>query len=325
MARFALLHELAVAGFVVMISALDMNRRNARVDPMKPYWQPARIAFGVALSILIFVLAACGSKATKSSTAGGGGGGAGPPAGSKVEQEFTALMDKVQTKIVEGKNKEADYAPELKEFDALLARHKEEKTDEVAKILATKTMIYFQIFEDFPKSRELALQIKKEFPATFQGKSVDEFITQIDLQASVAVGASLQDFQVQDLTGKPLSLSAYKGKVVLVDFWATWCVPCLAELPNVKQAYEEYHAKGLEIIGISLDEDRDTLTGFLKTNNVPWPQYFDGKKWTNELATKYAVNAIPATFLLDREGKIVAKNDTLREKGLGQELAKLLK
>ena len=267
-----------------------------------------------AIAALCFVLTACGSKPAPAASTG-----------PTLEQEFNALLDKVQVKIQDGKNKEADYAAELKEFDNLLARHKNEKTDEVARVAGTKTMIYFQIFEDFEKSRQLTEQIKKDFPGTAPAMAADDFLKQIDVQASVAVGATFKDFQTQDLEGRPLSVSAYKGKVVLLDFWATWCVPCLAQLPHVKEAYEEYHAKGFEIIGISLDEEKETLASFVKTNNMPWPQYFDGKRWTNELALKYAVDAIPATFLLDRDGKIVAKTDTLRDKGLSEALAKLLK
>ena len=282
---------------------------------MKLLLQPTKVAIGALIATLILALSGCGAKPSATPTA----------SGPTLDQEFNALLDKVQTKIQDGKTKEADYAAELKAFDELLARHKNEKTDEVARLLGTKTMIYFQIFEDFEKSRQMAEQVKRDFPGTAPAKAADDFIEQIKLHASVAVGATFKDFEAQDLAGHPLSVSAYKGKVLLVDFWATWCVPCVAELPNVKKAYEEYHAKGLEIIGISLDEDKQTLSDFVKTNNVPWPQYFDGKRWTNDLVLKYAVSSIPATFLLDRNGKIVAKNDTLREKGLGEELAKLLK
>ena len=302
------------------ISTLDITGTSASLRVMSIFWRPTKIALQSFLTALVIGGSACGSKSTPPSSS------APPPAGgSIVEQEFNALLDKVQAKVQEGKTKEADYAAELKAFDELLARHQSEKTDEVARILATKTMLYFQIFENFPKSRELTERIKREFPGTMPAKAADDFLKQIDLQASVAVGAQFQDFHVQDLLGQPLSISALKDKIVLVDFWATWCVPCVAELPNVKAAYEKFHAKGLEIVGVSLDEDKNELLGFLKTNNVPWPQFFDGKRWTNELAVKYAISAIPATFLLDRSGKIVAKNDTLREKGLELELAKLLK
>jgi peroxiredoxin len=109
---------------------------------------------------------------------------------------------------------------------------------------------------------------------------------------------------------------------VLVDFWDTWCPPCVAELPNVLAAYRTYHDRGFVIIGISLDKDQNALTAFIKDHDMSWPQYFDGKGWENKLATQYGIQSIPATFLLDGKGRIVAKD--LRGPALETELAKLL-
>ena len=109
---------------------------------------------------------------------------------------------------------------------------------------------------------------------------------------------------------------------MLLDFWATWCGPCVQELPNVVKTYDKYHSQGFEVIGISLDRDRQKLAGFTKEKKMPWPQYFDGLVWENKLAVKYGINGIPATFLLDGQGKIIAKD--LRGEALEQAVAKAL-
>jgi thiol-disulfide isomerase/thioredoxin len=96
----------------------------------------------------------------------------------------------------------------------------------------------------------------------------------------------------------------------MLDFWATWCGPCVGEVPNVAAVYAKYHDKGFEIIGISLDQAgaKDKLTTFTKEHSMPWRQYYDGKYWENELAVKYGVRSIPATYLIDSSGKIIAKD-----------------
>jgi len=107
--------------------------------------------------------------------------------------------------------------------------------------------------------------------------------------------------------GREVDLAKLRGKVVLVDFWATWCMPCIMELPEVLQAYEKFHDKGFEIVGVSLDEDKERLAQFVKQKKMPWPQYFDGKRWQNKLAVKYGVDATPSGYLIDRDGKIITK------------------
>ncbi len=141
--------------------------------------------------------------------------------------------------------------------------------------------------------------------------------------------------------GRAVDLRALRGKVVLVDFWATWCGPCIAELPNIKRVYAELHAKGFEIIGITLENARllpgDTaeqtaaklekakkvLNDFTAKEQMPWPQHFDGRYWKNELATKYGIGAIPAMFLIDQEGRVVSTN--ARGEALEREVRRLLK
>jgi outer membrane lipoprotein-sorting protein/thiol-disulfide isomerase/thioredoxin len=111
-----------------------------------------------------------------------------------------------------------------------------------------------------------------------------------------------------DLAGNPVSYDQYKGKVLLVDFWATWCGPCVAELPNVIAAYGKYHSQGFEVLGISLDQKdaRPKLEAFIKEHNMPWAQVYDGGYWQAANAVAYGVRAIPFTLLIGKDGKIAA-------------------
>jgi peroxiredoxin len=239
----------------------------------------------------------------------------GAAADSDPKADLKVLVSKIQTKLREGKRTEADHADELKAFDALLAKYKDQKTDDVAQIALMKALLYVQVFDNADKGKAMIRQIKQDFPDTKQGKGADDLIASLDkkaaadkLRSTLVKGAKFPDFEATDLAGKPISLANFKGKVVLLDFWATWCGPCIGELPNVKQAYEKHHARGFEIIGISLDTQESKLTSFLKKENMTWPQIFDGKGWQSALAQKYGINSIPATYLLDGEGTIIASN-----------------
>ena len=117
------------------------------------------------------------------------------------------------------------------------------------------------------------------------------------------------------LDGRNVDLQTLRGKVVLVDFWATWCGPCLQQMPVLKRLYAEHHARGFEIIGVSLDraENKDKLIAYLAREQLDWPQHFDGRVWEGDLAVRYAINAAPTTLLLDRQGRLAALSPSERE------------
>lgn len=129
------------------------------------------------------------------------------------------------------------------------------------------------------------------------------------------------DLKFKAVDGREVDLSALRGKVVLIDFWATWCGPCVAELPNVIKAYDKLHAKGFEIVGISLDQDKAKLESFVKEKAMAWPQYFDGKGWDNEISTRYGIASIPAMWLVNKKGLVVS---TEAREGLEATVEKLL-
>ena len=236
---------------------------------------------------------------------------------SAAAVELKDLVAKINTSLNEGKRTEADQADNLKAFDALIAKHKGETNDDVANITFMKAALYQAVFKQPDKAAEMFKQLQLDFPGTPTAKRADAMIASIKegeearkIQEALAVDSAFPDFNVKDLDGKPLAVANFKGKVVMVDFWATWCGPCVGEVPNVAAVYQKYHDKGFEIIGVSLDRegDKGKVVSFTKEHNMPWQQFYDGKYWQNELAVKYGIRSIPATFLLDGSGKIIAKN-----------------
>lgn len=129
-----------------------------------------------------------------------------------------------------------------------------------------------------------------------------------DLQKKMARVGKPLDLKYKAIDGREVDLAALKDKVVLIDFWATWCGPCVAELPHVKEAYEKLHPKGFEIVGISFDEDREALEKFVKDKTMAWPQFFDGKGWQNKYAGEFGINSIPAMWLVDKKGVLRDQN-----------------
>jgi thiol-disulfide isomerase/thioredoxin len=129
------------------------------------------------------------------------------------------------------------------------------------------------------------------------------------------------DLKFTDVDGKEVDLAKLRGKVVLLDFWATWCPPCREEVPNVVAAYKKYHDKGFEIVGVSLDQDKDKMLAYTKENGMTWPQYFDGEGWGNKISTGYDIHSIPAMWLIDKKGALAT---TEGRSDLDGQVAKLL-
>lgn len=143
----------------------------------------------------------------------------------------------------------------------------------------------------------------------------------------LAAGKPATVFKAKTTEGVAIDFPvSFKGKIVLLDFWATWCGPCIGELPNLTAAYQKFHGQGFEILGISLDRagDEKKLADFTKTKNMPWPQVFDGKYWQAEVAQTYGVRSIPTAYLVDGDTGMVIANTGLRGAALEKTIADAL-
>ena len=143
-----------------------------------------------------------------------------------------------------------------------------------------------------------------------------------DLGRIAMIGKAAPSPPVRDRAGVTFRLSDYAGKYVLVDFWATWCAPCVADLPNLRAAYKTYHPKGLEVVSVSLDETDAPLSDFLKTHDMPW-RHVHNPSGGADLAEAFGVNTIPATFLLGPDGKVIRLE--LRGAALAKTLGTIIK
>src|ERR1041385_7203338 len=147
-------------------------------------------------------------------------------------------------------------------------------------------------------------------------------------KSAYSAGQTAPAFLTKTVDGKSVNFPTdYKGRVVLLDFWATWCPPCRAELPNVVSAYQQYHSKGFDVLSVSLDQPRQgpNLLKFVQENNMTWPQIYDGKYWKADLALLYGIRSIPRPILVDGDrGLILAEGPAARGQKLNAAIEKAL-
>lgn len=234
---------------------------------------------------------------------------------SAATKEFSALEQKIRTKVQQGVRTERELAPELKEFDAILEKCKAQKTEDVANILLMKAQLYLQVFDDTIKGAEIVQQLQREFPETKPGRAAFLMLEAINqqenakrIQGSLIPGAQFPEFDEKALSGRQISLKNLKGKVVLVDFWASWSEGWQKTLPGLLEAHSKYRGRGFVIVGVGLDEDLKKAGEFAKEQKMVWEQFVDGHGWKNKIAARCGVHRLPSNYLLDGAGKIIARN-----------------
>ena len=199
-------------------------------------------------------------------------------------------------------------------LDSLLAAHP-----------ASPVAAYF-VVKDFAYKLDLEgmKAVRAKLDASLAGSEyVNQIESMIARMENVQVGSVAPDFTLPDVDGNPVSLSSFRGKYVLVDFWAAWCPDCRKENPNIVAAWEKYKDKNFAVLGVSLDRKRDQWLAAIEKDNLTWTQVSDLKYWDSEAAVLYCIRWIPMSFLIDPEGKIVAIG--LEGEELHNKLEELLK
>jgi peroxiredoxin len=222
------------------------------------------------------------------------------------EANDTALMNKLDAA-------QNDVDKEIKKL--LVDFAKANSKSVVAPFLINRNSWQFEL----PELEEISATFDTSLRASGYYQSV---MARIDVLKRVAIGQPAVDFTMNDSLGNPVTLSSFKGKYLLVDFWASWCRPCRGENPNVVKAYQGYSSKGFDVLGVSFDKDRAKWIKATKDDNLTWIHVSDLKYWGNAAGKLYGINSIPANVLLDKDQKIIAKN--LRGEDLQNKLAELL-
>ncbi len=236
---------------------------------------------------------------------------------------ITMKLDSAKTDSL-SKKLQTPYENMLAAYSETIAKKIKENTTSFASIMAIQQLkpeAYMDVYTALDKG------LQKKYPVNGDVKNFHNMVQQtqnmVARTEAIKIGNPAPEINLPMPNDKELALSSLKGKVVLIDFWASWCAPCRKEMPNVKRSYEKYKSKGFEIYGVSLDKERGSWIEAISKDGLTWPQVSDLKFWQSEAAQAYAVQSIPFTVLVGRDGKIIATD--LRGTELDKKLAEVLK
>lgn len=227
----------------------------------------------------------------------------------------TNKMDSVRMDSV-SKTFEGPYNSIMDSYSSVVTGKIKQNPERYASIMAIQGLEPDK-FSDVYQALDAGLL--KKYP---KDKNVILFHQLVTKMLATMKGKPAPEISLPTPDGKELALSSLKGKVVLIDFWASWCGPCRREMPNVVAAYKKYKDKGFEIYGVSLDKDKDSWLQAIAKDGITWPQVSDLQYWNSSVVQLYSIEGIPYTVLIDREGNILAKN--LRGAELDKKLAEVL-
>lgn len=237
-----------------------------------------------------------------------------------LNKAFQALMEvnKMDSKKMDSLSKffEAPYNSIVGASNELLFAKIKANSSMYSSLIAIQALEPDQHAELY---KDLDAGLSKKFP---NDNNVKMFHGVVTSMLATAIGQPAPEINLPTPDGKELALSSLKGKVVLIDFWASWCGPCRKEMPNVVKAYNKFKGKGFEIFGVSLDQEKERWVEAVAKDGITWPQVSDLMQWRSSVVKSYNIQGIPYTVLLDKEGKILAKN--LRGEELEKKLAEVL-
>lgn len=240
---------------------------------------------------------------------------------TELNKQASAIYEAMGDSTLTDEQREA----KVKDLDALEAQMAEATTNGISQNITNAVGIYLLKNNYYSMSVEELEPIVAQVPAALTDEGIASIKDKVEKLKATAVGQKFTDFEMQTPDGKAVKLSDYvgKGKVVLVDFWASWCGPCRREMPNLVEAYKKYRNKGFEIVGVSLDRDAEAWKNGIEKLDITWPQMSDLKYWDCKGAKLYAVSSIPHTVLIDGEGIILARG--LHGEELQEQIAEALK